>query len=107
MDKIGENFRFKDRQLLRMRSGIVYQRTCSCGSTYIGQTKRNLLSIIKQHATSEKSEVCKRTDFNTSTILGGKNDSARLLIVQSLFIQELIPDLDKCSQCSSLMIFNT
>ena len=47
-------------------------------STYIGQTRRNLLSRIKEHATSEKSEVCirllqnptHRLDFNTLTILG-------------------------------------
>ena len=57
LSKIGENFRLKDKQPLLMKSGIVYKLTCSCGSTYIGQTRRNLLSRIKEHATSEKSEV--------------------------------------------------
>ena len=33
--------------------------SCSCGSAYIGQTRRNLLSRIKEHDSSEKSEVCK------------------------------------------------
>ena len=115
LSKIGENFRFKDNQSLLMKSGIVYKLTCSCGSTYIGQNRRNLLSRIKKHATSEKSEVCKhllqkpshRMDFNTPTILGSENDTARLLILESLFIQEQTPDLNNDSQSSPLMIFNT
>ena len=99
-----------------MKSGIVYKLTCSCGSTYIGQTRRNLLCRIKDHAASEKTEVCKhllqnpshRVDFNTPTILGSENDTARLLILESLFIQEQTPDLNNDSQSSSpLMIFNT
>ena len=98
-----------------MKSGIVYKLTCSYGSTYIGQTRRNLLSRIKEHATSEKSEICKhllrnpthRVDFNTPKILGSKNDTARLLILESLFIQEQTPDLNNDSQSSPLMIFNT
>ena len=44
LSKIGENFRFKDKQQLLMKAGIVYKLTCSCGSTYIDQTRRNLLS---------------------------------------------------------------
>ena len=85
-----------------MKSGIVYKLTCSCGSTNIGQTKRNLLSRIKKHATSEKSKVCKhllqnpshRVDFNTLTILDSEHDTARLLILELLFIQEQTPDLN-------------
>ena len=65
-------------------------------STFIGQTSRNLLSRIKEHATSEKSEICKHllqnpthhVDFSTATILGTENNTARLLILESLFIQE-------------------
>ena len=101
-----------------MKSGLIDKLTCSCGSTYIGQTRRNLLSRIKEHATyctSEKSEVCKhllqnpshRVDFNTTTILGSENDTARLLNLESLFIQEQTPDFNKDSQFSPLMFFNT
>ena len=98
-----------------MKSGIVYKLTCSYGSTYIGQTRRNLLNRIKEHATSEKSEVCKnllqnpshRVDFNTPAVLGSENDTARLLILESMFIQEQTPDLNNDSQPSTLMIFNT
>ena len=100
-----------------MKSGIVYKLTCSCGSTgiYSGQSRRNLLSRIKEHVTSEKSAVCKhllqnftrRVDFNTPTILGSENNTAGLLILESLYIQEQIPDLNNDSQSSPLIIFNT
>ena len=115
LSKIGENFRFKDKQPLLMKSRIVYKLICSCRSTYIGQARHNLLSRIKEHATSEKSKVCKhllqnpihRVGYNTPTILDSENDTARLLILESLFIQEQTPDLNNDSQSSSLMIFNT
>ena len=79
------------------------------------QTGRNLLSRIKKHATSKKSEVCKhlfqnpthRVDFNITTILGSENDTAGLLILESLFIQEQTPDLNNDSQSSPMMIFKT
>ena len=114
--KIGKNFRCKDKQPLLMKSGIVYKLTCSCGSTYIGQTRRNLLSKIEEHATSEKSEVCKHllqnpthcVEFNTSMILGSENDTARLLILWSHCLsKEQTLDLNNDSQSCPLMIFNT
>ena len=54
-----KKFPLEGRQLLPMKSGIVHKLTCSCGFTYIGQTRRNLHSRIKERATSEKFEVCK------------------------------------------------
>ena len=54
LSKIEENFRFKDKQPLLMKSRIVYKLTCSCGSTYIGRTRRNLLSRIKEHLLQKK-----------------------------------------------------
>ena len=35
---IGHNFRLKDKQKTLMKYGVVYKLTCSCGSSYIGQT---------------------------------------------------------------------
>ena len=98
-----------------MKSEIVYKLTCSYGSTYINQTRRNPLSRIKEHSTSEKSEVCKHllqnlthcVDFDTHTNLGRENDTARLLILESLFIQEQTSDFYNYSQFSTLIIFNT
>ena len=110
LSKIGDNFHFKDKQPLLMKSGIVSKLTCSCGSIYIGQTRRNLLSRIKEYVTSEKSAVCKhllqnftqRVNFNTPTILGSENDTTRLLILESLFIQEQTLDLNNDTQSSPL-----
>ena len=31
------------------RPGVVYQKTCSCGESYVGETKRRLCSRIKEH----------------------------------------------------------
>ena len=98
-----------------MRSGVVYKISCSCGCTYIGQTRRNLTTRLKEHATSEQSEVCKhlvenpnhQIDFSRPEILGYANDNTRLLILESLFIQEYEPELNIDSKSSPLSLFNT
>ena len=100
LSKIGENFHFKDKQPLLMKLGIIYKFTCSCGSTYIGQTRHNLLKHLLQNPTHHM-------EFNAPTILGSENDTARQLILESLFIQEQTPDLNNDSQSSPQMIFNT
>ena len=95
-----------------MKSGIVYKLTCSCGFIQISQTRRNLICRIKEHTNSKKSVVCKHllqnathcVDFNAATILVRENDAARLLILESLFIQEQTPDLNNDSQSRPLMI---
>ena len=117
LSKITENFPFKHKQSLPMKSGMVKNLLAHVGSTYIGQTRRNrnLLTRIKEYAASEKSEVCKhllqnptyRVGFNTCTILGCENDTARLLVLKSLFIQEQTPDFNNDTQSSLLIIFNT
>ena len=98
-----------------MKSRIVYKLSCICGFTFIGQIRRKLLTRIKVHTTSKKSDFCKPllqnpthcVNFNTPTILGSENDTTRLLSLKSLFIQEQTPDLNNDSQSSPLMIFNT
>jgi len=37
-----------------MRSNVVYQLKCSCGSVYIGQTRRNLKSRMEEHNPNAK-----------------------------------------------------
>ena len=113
--KIGNNFHLKDRQPLVRRSGVVYKVRCSCNMCYIGQTRRNLETRLREHSTSEASEVCRhllenpghRIDFARPEILGNANDTARLLILESLFIQEQIPDLNIDSKSAPLYLFNT
>ena len=48
-----------------------------------------------------------RVDFNTPLILGSENDTTRLLILESLFIQEQTSDLINDFQSNPLIIFNT
>ena len=43
---IGHNFRLKDQQKTLMKCGVVYKLTCSCGSSYIGQTRVILLTDL-------------------------------------------------------------
>ena len=96
-----------------MRSGIVYKITYSCGSAYISQARCTLLCRIKEHTTSQQSEVCKnllqlpthRFDINTLTIFGNENDIARMSTLESLFIQKQTPDLNNDSQSSPLKNF--
>ena len=70
-----------------MTYGVVYyKRTCFCGSSYVGQTRRNLIDRLKKHSHSDKSEVCRHlTDnpnhkvvFAEPDIFGSAGDSARL-----------------------------
>ena len=78
-----------------MKYGVVSRLTCSCGSSSIGQTSRNLINRLKEHSSSDKSEVCLhltdnpdyKVDFAKPDIFSSAGDSARLLILESLFIK--------------------
>ena len=55
--------RFFNRKYDKMLSHLEkYKLTCSCGSSYIGQTRRNLINRLKEHSSSDKSEVCRHLD---------------------------------------------
>ena len=111
---IGHNFRLKDQQKTLMKYGVVYKLTCSCGSSYIGQTRRNLINRLKEHSSSDKSEVYRhlmdnpdhKLDFTKPNILSSSGDSARLLILESLFIQKNEPLLNVDSKSAPLYLFN-
>ena len=97
-----------------MKYGVVYKLTCSCGSSYIGQTRRNPINRLKEHFSSDKSEVCRhlmdnpdhKVDFAKPNILSSAGDSARLLILESLFIQKYEPLLNVDSKSAPLYLFN-
>ena len=155
---IGHNFRLKDKQKTLMKYGVVYKLTCSCGSSYIGQTRRNLINRLKEHSSSDKSEVmaaesmlskrsglgitvtffsayfcrclmafflppynflppyifCRhlmdnpdhKVDFAKPNILSSSGDFARLLILESLFIQKYEPLLNVDFKSAPLYLFN-
>ena len=101
---IGHNFRLKDKQKTLIKYGVVHRLPCACGSSYIRQTRRNLINRLKERSSSYKSEVCRhltdnldhKVDFAKPDIFGSAGDSARLLILESVFIQkyELLFNVD-------------
>jgi len=58
-NKLKKYFTYKDKQNHLHRSNVVYKLTCTCGSNYIGQTRRNLITRINEHKFDQRSEVCK------------------------------------------------
>ena len=66
-------------------------------ASYIRQTRRNLINRLKEHSSSDKSEVCRhlmdnpdhKVDFAKPNILSSSGDSARLLILESLLFKNM------------------
>ena len=110
-----QQLHFKDPQPQLLRSNVVYRLNCSCGSFYIGQTRRNLVKRLDEHQTSLNSEVCNhlqsnpnhRVDFNNPQILTSSPDKSKLLILESLCIQQLKPSLNLDSKSFPLRLFST
>ena len=112
--KLKHYFHTKDPQSHLRRSNVVCRLNCSCGSLYIGQTRRNLIERLLEHQTSDTSEVCnhiqsntdRKVDFNNPQILTHSPDKYKLLILESLFIQQLKPDLNLDSTSFPLHLIN-
>ena len=47
-------FKHKKQQQILYQYGVVYEIRCNCGSSYIGQTSRNLITRINNHDPSSK-----------------------------------------------------
>ena len=58
--KLKSIFRVKEKQALLHRSNVVYHIYCSCGSNYISETARSLLTRLNEH--NPGSKKCKSTD---------------------------------------------
>jgi len=58
-NKLKKSFTYKDKQNHLRSSSVVYKLTCTCGSNYIGQTRRNLITRINEHKFDQRSQVCK------------------------------------------------
>lgn len=53
--RIGQNFTTKDKIPTELKSGVVYEATCSkCSDSYIGKTCRHLKTRIKEHLSDQK-----------------------------------------------------
>ena len=116
-NKLKQQFLVKDRQRQLTRSKIVYldQRLdCSSGPFYIGQTRRNFVKRLIEHQSSPNSEACNhlqsnpshKVDFHNPQILTSCPDKHKLLILESLYIQLLKPNLNLDSSSYPLRLFN-
>ena len=113
---IGQKFQYKDQQSLLHITGAVYQLSCTCGKSYIGQTKRNLKFRFNEHkpSNSYKSDISKHLlensshliDFNQPKILARDNNWRKLKIKETLFIQKLHPQLNIDETSHPLFLFN-
>ena len=68
--------RFKDRDSVMLRSGVVYEIPCSCGQRYIGETRRTLGTRLKEHQAAtrrgeiEKLAIAEHACINTTSPFG-------------------------------------
>ena len=88
-------FTFKERQNKLQFSSMVYRITCSCKSTYIGQTSRNLITRLKNHDPNspnrQDTDVSKhltdkpdhKIDFDKTEIMAQTNHWRKLLITET------------------------
>jgi len=101
-NQLKKSFTYKDKQNHLRRSSVVYKLTCTCGSSYIGQTRRNLITRIIEHKFDQRSEVCKhllanpmhRFNVKQPEILGSIVCQKELHLLESLLIQQYQPDLN-------------
>ena len=114
---LGDSFNFKDKGPLLMRSGVVYQLSCSCGAQYIGETERNLVDRMEEHAKTEgaglsavgehlKANPDHSVDFQSPKVLGSSPYHYKLLIKEALYIQQHNPILNTQVWSKKLYVFN-
>ena len=117
--KLGILFSHKDKQATLRRSNVVYKLNCSCGRTYIGQTKRNFTSRLKEHhfgnKTGSQTDATKLLlenpsqviNFNETEILTTANHTRELLIKEThLLIQLQLPSINVVESSTPLFVFN-
>ena len=96
---IGNRFRYKDKQPVLHHNNIVYKFNCLCGSSYIGQTHRNLIFRLQEHnpqtRTNHQADVTSHLlenpshsiEFDQPEILATANNLREVLIKETLLIR--------------------
>ena len=101
---------------------MVYHIHWSCGSNYIGETARNLLTRLKEH--NPGSQKCKTTDvtnnlldlfensnhkvdFAKPKILGTARNQTKLFALETLSIDKLTPDINVDQSSITLYLSDT
>ena len=115
--KVKDCFHFKDRTPDYLRSNCVYHITCSCGMSYVGQTERNIKIRMDEHSKTSGANLSAvgrhlsenpdhTVDFGEPKVLGYCTYKRKRLIKESLFIQELNPELNIQAETKRLFLFN-
>ena len=102
--KVGQYFSLKSMIPKSLQSGVIYQYTCpnDLGITYLGKTKRNLCTRVREHGQiNTNSAIAQhRLECNCSfsidnfKILAICNNEYDLSIVEALYIKEWKPVLN-------------
>ena len=114
--KIGSLFSSKDRLPNALRSFAAYKFTCpGCQSCYIGETRRHLVTRIKEHLITDKksyimehlldNKTCKSLcDEDCFQVIDCASSPFRLKVKEALHINWLKPDLNKQKEHVSITI---
>ena len=117
--KLGSKFSVKDKTELIHQHNVTYHISCAnkrCESTYVGETKRRMLTRILEHNSKDaKSHVLihsKNTKHrrvflpNLKIIGNGYKSNFRRKISEALHIKELKPDLNVQKDAYKLKLYN-
>ena len=116
-------FKHREQQQILHQYGVVYEISCNCGKTWpIGQTSRNPITRANNHDPSSETpqdmDVTRHvtrplTDnrnptvcFNNPIILARSDHWRKLLIKETLMIQQKNPDLNSDKASFPLYLFN-
>ena len=97
---------------VKHHKNVIYKRECSCKETYIGETKRNVVTRWNEHnSNTEKSEPSKHLvrnpghEFNWSIIALAPNDTRKRRILEAFYIATCNPSLNDHKDIKSLSLF--
>jgi hypothetical protein len=104
--KVSDYFSLKSQTPKLLTSNVVYKFTCLCDTnlTYIGKTKRHLMTRCREHLGLDKSEIsahfkncdiCVNSSFDQFSILKKCKTDHETKINEAIFIKTEIPRLNK------------
>ena len=111
-------FKYKEQQQILHQHSIMYEIRCKWGSSYTGQTSQNLITQINNHhpfsKTPQYTDITRHlTDnpnhtacFNYSIILARFDHWQKLLIKETLIIQQRNPNLNSNKASIPLYLFH-
>ena len=89
---------------VELRSRVVYKITCpGCGTCYVGQTRRHLLTRFREHKNCRLGAVCshfrdclsiKPSLANVKILASSSRDLEHLLTMEALYIRQFKPELN-------------